>query len=954
MMSKLARAGGLLLAVLLATTSVTAYATTDKPKTGSPPAATTKAREPARAPAPAGASVGFSITPTPSWVSPVAAYAGTELPSAPVQVLLRDHQTRVGAEATVRYQHAIRLVRESSGLQKAAQLEIDFDPGYQQLQLHRLEIWRNGSRIDKLDRKLVKLLQRETQLERQIVDGRMTASIVVDDLRVGDRLEWAASLVGDNPVFGKRFVDQEWTTSSLGPIGTLQYRLIAPAERQIRYRLAETGTQVSEQTAGRLRETVFRRSLVPQFHYDQLLPAAEHYRDQIELSEFASWAEVADWADGLFKKAVSGSPALTELASRIRAQAADPMQRLQLALDFVQQEVRYFGTENGINSHQPAAADQVLKQRFGDCKDKTALLVRLLADLDIQSTPVLVSVAHREAVKSRLASPLAFDHAIARVQIGDQSLWLDPTRSHQRGSPASRQASGLGYALAAKSGSQDLLAFAPARDELRAETYERFDFPSLAQEGRFESVTVFHGDLAEWMLELRASMPADEFERMLRQEVIRAYPSLQADGAPEFEPVDERNAVRVKQRYAVRDFWRLHERRLLVADFALTTLISPLRLPDPTPRTTGMRLALPGVYLHQLRYDFGDDVASQDYSNRFQDANDQYALQLRYQSGPRMHVVDGELRLLTDSIPAGQWTKYRDQLSKTVPRLASAVSVPVLSPQQATALLQELGELGENVRKGKVKVATQEQSSARARLLVADRILGSGRLAPKLQAQMLIEKAIQLDHLGDSGSARLALDESLRLAPDVAETHEAMAVNALLRRDDEQARAHAAQALKLSPNSVAPRYTRVWANYFSGQFQPAREELLDILRAPGEVERSYGSIWLYLTARQLGEDGLTATRDLTPGTARPAWPFAVLQLLQGQISFDQALAATRENGSANKGRECELYFYAAQQALLDGKQALARDYLRKSLATGVVEFNEFAMAQRELDRLGAR
>ena len=48
MMSKLARAGGLLLAGLLATTSVTAYATTDKPKPGSTLAATTKAREPTR------------------------------------------------------------------------------------------------------------------------------------------------------------------------------------------------------------------------------------------------------------------------------------------------------------------------------------------------------------------------------------------------------------------------------------------------------------------------------------------------------------------------------------------------------------------------------------------------------------------------------------------------------------------------------------------------------------------------------------------------------------------------------------------------------------------------------------------------------------------------------------------------------------------------------------------
>jgi len=55
----------------------------------------------------------------------------------------------------------------------------------------------------------------------------------------------------------------------------------------------------------------------------------------------------------------------------------------------------------------------------------------------------------------------------------------------------------------------------------------------------------------------------------------------------------------------------------------------------------------------------------------------------------------------------------------------------------------------------------------------------------------------------------------------------------------------------------------------------------------------------------------------------------------------------------DRGRECELYFYAAQKALLDQDVGRARGYLQKSLATGVAEFNEYSMAQRELERIGA-
>jgi lipoprotein NlpI len=131
--------------------------------------------------------------------------------------------------------------------------------------------------------------------------------------------------------------------------------------------------------------------------------------------------------------------------------------------------------------------------------------------------------------------------------------------------------------------------------------------------------------------------------------------------------------------------------------------------------------------------------------------------------------------------------------------------------------------------------------------------------------------------------------------------------------------------------------------------------LLDILKSRSEVERSYGSIWLYLSSRQLGLDGVEAVRTFTPSTDKnAAWPYPVLQYLQGQLDWSSALAATREKDTSDRGRECELYFYASQKALLDQDISKARTFLQKSLATGVAEFNEYSMAQRELDRIGPR
>lgn len=85
-----------------------------------------------------------------------------------------------------------------------------------------------------------------------------------------------------------------------------------------------------------------------------------------------------------------------------------------------------------------------------------------------------------------------------------------------------------------------------------------------------------------------------------------------------------------------------------------------------------------------------------------------------------------------------------------------------------------------------------------------------------------------------------------------------------------------------------------------------------------------------------------------------AWPHALVNCLAGRASFDDALAATREQGKAEPGRLCELYFYAGEKAQIVGDPGLARQQWQKSVDSGVIEFNEHAMARRRLDAAAAR
>ena len=87
----------------------------------------------------------------------------------------------------------------------------------------------------------------------------------------------------------------------------------------------------------------------------------------------------------------------------------------------------------GESSHRPASPNEVLRRRFGDCKDKSLLLITLLRELGIDSKPVLLQIGRHMGLEKTLPSPQFFDHAIVQAALNGKTFFLDPTRLGQRG-----------------------------------------------------------------------------------------------------------------------------------------------------------------------------------------------------------------------------------------------------------------------------------------------------------------------------------------------------------------------------------------------------------------------------------------------------------------------------------------------------------------------------------------
>ena len=81
-----------------------------------------------------------------------------------------------------------------------------------------------------------------------------------------------------------------------------------------------------------------------------------------------------------------------------------------LALQFVQNKIRYVSLSFGSNAYHPHHPDEVLQNRYGDCKDKSLLLLSLLRAAGIQAWPALVFL---KSVMSKVGEMLSEAGSVA-------------------------------------------------------------------------------------------------------------------------------------------------------------------------------------------------------------------------------------------------------------------------------------------------------------------------------------------------------------------------------------------------------------------------------------------------------------------------------------------------------------------------------------------------------------
>ncbi len=351
-------------------------------------------------------------------------------------------------EAAVIEEMLTKIAFDNDGnftLEQITRVRVQTDAGVQQWGLLKLPFQSATQTVD-LDYARVRKADGSTVVTPadniQDLDAEITRSapfysdlrekhVAVKGLGKGDILEYQAHWRTTKPLIPGQF----WVQYNFHHDGIVldeRVQIKVPAERAVKVK----GPQATQTV------TTAEGSRIYTWTYSRLQSAKEPEDDQkkltetalgrlsppdVQISSFQSWEEVGRWYWNLQKDRVEPTAAVRAKVAELTKGMTGDAAKLHALYSFVSTQYRYIGIAFGIGRYQPHAADDVLTNNYGDCKDKHTLLASLLEAAGITLYPALINSSRK--LDPEVPSPAQFDHIIGYLPPAKDrdAAWLDTT-----------------------------------------------------------------------------------------------------------------------------------------------------------------------------------------------------------------------------------------------------------------------------------------------------------------------------------------------------------------------------------------------------------------------------------------------------------------------------------------------------------------------------------------------
>ncbi|MEN8227590.1 MAG: DUF3857 domain-containing protein [Bacteroidota bacterium] len=466
------------------------------------------------------------------------------------QYLLLDFQDNLIEQS--RYRHYAIGIHNSKGIQSMSDIDVSFDPSYQRLDFHSIRIIREGEVIEKLKETDIQVIQREKNHERSLYDGSLTAIVNMTDVRAGDIIEYSYTLTGFNPIKQGNYSKIIYHQYSL-PVVQIYNRIVTSPGRPLYYKLLDGAAEPEITQSNEYVEYAWNNNNPDLLLYEDNTPSWFAAGKRVTLSTYRNWQGVIESALPLYEI----EPHENDKLKYPDLGESTKEERILRLIELIQDDIRYLGMESGIGAYKPHAPSQVYNQRYGDCKDKSLLLVALLRREGIQAFPLLINTKLNHKVEELMPGYNAFDHCIVNFQYDGKEYFVDPTISGQGGNLESICSPGYKRGLLLKPGETGLISI-PDKGISELNIEEDIYVESIGGKARFIVKSEYIGRKADNIRSYFWSQSRESIQKEYLEYYSYLYPGIKKAG--EIKIMDDEkstsNRILVEETYEIDDFWQ--------------------------------------------------------------------------------------------------------------------------------------------------------------------------------------------------------------------------------------------------------------------------------------------------------------------------------------------------------------------------------------------------------------
>lgn len=148
-----------------------------------------------------------------------------------------------------------------------------------------------------------------------------------------------------------------------------------------------------------------------------------------QIKGFEKVDDVYNWNNRLYLKAGNDRTKLKDQLARITQGKTTDLDKIKAIYYWVQDNIRYIAYEDGYSGYIPAAAQEVLSKKYGDCKGMANLLTEFLNMAGYQAYFTWIGTRHIPYAQS-LPALCVNNHAICTLVYDGKTYYLDGTENY--------------------------------------------------------------------------------------------------------------------------------------------------------------------------------------------------------------------------------------------------------------------------------------------------------------------------------------------------------------------------------------------------------------------------------------------------------------------------------------------------------------------------------------------